>query len=63
MNPIFKSLYVDSQKWRANDLVSQDRKRFADIIPIKNLGLAGLLSNGGYSGSVFFQQWFTRAPP
>jgi len=61
--PIFKSLYVDSQKWRANDLVSQDRKRFADIIPIKNLGLAGLLSNGGYSGSVFFQQWFTEHHP
>ncbi len=29
----------------------------------KDLGLAGLLSNGGYSGSLFFQRWFTEHHP
>jgi hypothetical protein len=61
--PIFKSLYLDNQKWRINDKVAPDRRQFADIIPVKDLGLAGLLSNGGYSGSVFFQQWFTEHHP
>ncbi|MCL2459046.1 MAG: DNA integrity scanning protein DisA nucleotide-binding domain protein [Desulfobulbus sp.] len=58
--PIFKNLYVDTQKWRVNEKVRFDRKHFAEIIPVKDPGLAGLLSNGGYSGSVFFQQWFTE---
>jgi hypothetical protein len=61
--PIFKTLYCESQKWRINEKVQRDRKKFADIIPVKNLGLAGLLSHGGYSGSVFFQQWFTEHHP
>jgi len=61
--PIFKTLYLDNQKWRVNERVISDRKMFADIIPVKDLGLAGLLSHGGYSGSVFFQQWFTEHHP
>ncbi len=61
--PIFNSLYLENQKWRTNEKVPCDRKQFADIIPVKDLGLAGLLSNGGYSGSVFFQQWFTEHHP
>ena len=61
--PIFNTLYLDNQKWRINEKVQRDRKKFADIISVKNLGLAGLLSHGGYSGSVFFQQWFTEHHP
>ena len=61
--PIFKSLYLDNQKWRDNDKVPTNRKQFADILPVKDPGLAGLLANGGYSGSVFFQQWFTEHHP
>ncbi|MCL2789784.1 MAG: DNA integrity scanning protein DisA nucleotide-binding domain protein [Desulfobulbus sp.] len=61
--PIFKNLYLDTQKWRVNDKVQLDRKHYAEIIPVKDPGLAGLLSNGGYSGSVFFQQWFTEHHP
>ncbi|MGE4560427.1 MAG: DNA integrity scanning protein DisA nucleotide-binding domain protein [Desulfobulbus sp.] len=61
--PIFKSLYVDNQQWRNNSLVEIDSKQFADIKPVKDPGLAGLLSNGGYSGAVFFQQWFTEHHP
>lgn len=61
--PIFKSLYVDNQKWRICENVQHDRRNFADITPVKDPGLAGLLSHGGYSGSVFFQQWFTEHHP
>ena len=61
--PIFNTLYLENQKWRINEKVSRDRKKFADIIPVKDLGLAGLISHGGYSGSVFFQQWFTEHHP
>ena len=61
--PIFNTLYLDNQQWRVNEKVQCDRKKFADIIPVKDLGLAGLLSHGGYSGSVFFQQWFTEHHP
>jgi hypothetical protein len=61
--PIFRSLYVDNQQWRMNDKVSRDRRKFSEILPVKDPGLAGLLSNGGYSSSVFFQQWFTEHHP
>ncbi len=61
--PIFKSLYIDNQAWRHNQRAPCDRKAYGDILPIKNLGLAGLLSHGGQSGSVYFQQWFTEHHP
>ena len=61
--PIFKSLYVDNEGWREHDKIAADRKQFAEIMPVKDPGLAGLLSNGGYSGAVFFQQWFTEHHP
>jgi len=60
---IFHRLYVENQKWRTEEKVTQDRKKFANVIPVNDLGLAGLLSNGGYSGAVFFQQWFTEHHP
>ncbi len=42
--PIFNTLYLENQKWRMNANVQRDRKKFTDIIPVKDLGLAGLLS-------------------
>lgn len=61
--PILKALYIDNQDWRQNKQAKMERNGFADITPIRDLGLAGLLSNGGYSSSVFFQQWFTEHHP
>lgn len=60
---IFKALYVDNEQWRDKVWVPHNPKKFAEIVPIGDLGLAGLLSQGGYSGSVFFQQWFTEHHP
>ena len=61
--PVFKALYLDDQKWRHEVIVPSDKRRFAEIHAVKDLGLAGLLSNGGYSGALFFQRWFTEHHP
>ncbi len=61
--PIFKKFYLDNQKWRINEKLQHCRSRFAEILPVKDPGLAGLLSNGGHSQAVFFQQWFTEHHP
>ncbi len=61
--PIFKNLYIDHRDWRDSAVARMDRRHFADITPMPDPGLAGLLTSGGYSGSVFFQQWFTEHHP
>ncbi len=61
--PVFKALYLDDLKWRHDVIVPFDKRRFAEIDVVKDLGLAGLLSNGGYSGALFFQRWFTEHHP
>ncbi len=61
--PVFKALYIDNETWRSKVSIVPDKSRFAEIYPEKELGLAGLLSHGGYSGSVFYQRWFTEHHP
>ncbi len=61
--PRFKELYLDSDQWRRNISISRDKNRFSYILPEKNLQLAGLISCGGRSSSVFFQMWFTDHHP
>ncbi|UCF90113.1 MAG: diadenylate cyclase [Desulfobacterales bacterium] len=61
--PRFKELYLDSQKWRSEVRVPLDKKNFGYMRPEKNLQLAGLISYGGRSGSVFYQMWFTEHHP
>ncbi len=59
----FKALYIDNEEWREAVQVETDRRCFADITMVEDVDLAGLLSCGGYSGSVFFQRWFTEHHP
>lgn len=61
--PRFKELYLDSDQWRRNISISRDKNRFSYMLPEKNLQLAGLISCGGRSSSVFFQMWFTDHHP
>ena len=61
--PIFKSLYLDNQNWRRVERVPDKYDDYAEIVAVKDLGLTGLISSGGHSGSVFFQQWFTEHHP
>ncbi len=59
----FKALYLDSDEWQKNVSITLDKRNFADIQYVKDLGLAGLISYGGYSGTIFFQRWFTDHHP
>jgi hypothetical protein len=61
--PKFKELYIDSDNWRKKNSMKYDKKKFSDLIPEKNLGLAGLISYGGKSSSIVFQMWFTDHHP
>jgi hypothetical protein len=61
--PKFKELYIDSDGWRKKTVIRYDKKNFSDLIPEKNLELAGLISYGGRSSSVVYQMWFTEHHP
>ncbi len=61
--PILKNMYVANQEWRKKSNIPVDLNRYAEVIPVPDPELAGLLSSGGYSSSVFFQQWFTENHP
>lgn len=61
--PKFKELYIDSAGWREKTAIGYDKKKFSNLIPEKNLELAGLISYGGRSSSVVYQMWFTEHHP
>jgi hypothetical protein len=61
--PKFKELYIDSDDWRTKCSIKYDKKKFNNLIPEKNLGLAGLISYGGRSSSIVYQMWFTDHHP
>ena len=61
--PRFRELFVDSHDWRHAPSLLSCLKRFDQILPEKDLGLAGLISFGGRSASVFYQMWFTEHHP
>jgi len=61
--PKFKELYIDSDDWRNKNSIKYDKRKFSNLIPEKNLGLAGLISYGGRSSAIGFQMWFTDHHP
>jgi hypothetical protein len=61
--PKLKELYLDNQAWRSDASIPRDKKAFSNMQPIGNLQLAGLISFGERSGSVFYQMWFTEHHP
>jgi hypothetical protein len=61
--PKFEELYLKSDQWRQVPLGSRDRRKFADVVRERDLQLAGLISQGGRSGSVFYQMWFAEHHP
>ncbi len=59
----FKELYIDSQRWRDAAPDYSQLQKHGHINPEKNLGMAGLISFGGRSRSLFYQMWFTEHHP
>ena len=62
--PILKELYLQSNQWR-KDVAEEVLKKMhsGHIHAEKNLQLAGLISHGGRSRSIFYQMWFTEHHP
>ncbi len=61
--PKFKELYLDSNAWLHNIDLARGKKKFGHMITEKNLDLAGLISQGGRSGTVYYQMWFSEHHP
>ncbi len=58
-----KELYLNSDEWRKKTHNTKKIKGFREFFPEKNLGLAGLISFGGRSLSIFYQMLFTEHHP
>jgi hypothetical protein len=61
--PKFQQLYVEDSAWRKKGPPESDRLKYDRILTEPDLGLAGLISFGGRSSSVFYQMWFTEHHP
>jgi len=61
--PILKEIYFDSDDWKKAAADLEMVRRFGQIQVEKNLELAGLISCGGRSFSIFYQMWFTEHHP
>jgi hypothetical protein len=62
--PILKEIYLKSNQWR-KDVAAKTLKKMLSghILAQNNLQLAGLISCGGRSRSIFYQMWFTEHHP
>jgi len=59
----FKELYLDDETWRTDAPEFKQLQEHGHINPEQNIGLAGLISYGGRSRSLFYQMWFTEHHP
>ncbi len=62
-DPALTNLFITNSTWRSKVELQNDKARFSHILPEENLGLDGLITYGGHSGSVFYQMWFTEHHP
>lgn len=61
--PKLKELYLDSGEWRTRGPDTETMNWPGEMFPEKSLELAGLISYGGRSRSIFYQMWFTEHHP
>ena len=61
--PKLKAIYLDDDSWRQHLEKNDPLNSFCHIESQPNLQLDGLISNGGSSGPVFYQMWFTEHHP
>jgi len=61
--PRFQELYIDNLDWQGSGPHLFLKNGFFQLVPEENLQLAGLISFGGRSSSIFYQMWFTEHHP
>ncbi|KPA19660.1 DNA-binding protein, partial [Candidatus Magnetomorum sp. HK-1] len=61
--PKLKEIYIDSDNWRKNAIYASRQSVLDQPLSEPNLQLAGLISYGGTSRSIFYQMWFTEHHP
>lgn len=61
--PKLEKLYLDYESWRDYPPAFKGMNTFGHVYPEGNLQLAGLISCGGKSSSLFYQMWFTEHHP
>ncbi len=61
--PRLQELYLDSDDWRKQRPVPLLKNGSFHLAPEKGLQMAGLISYGGRSQSVFYQMWFREHHP
>jgi hypothetical protein len=61
--PKLEELYLDSVQWRQVSHDFEDVQLSCMVYPERNLQLAGLISFGGRTRSIFYQMWFTEHHP
>lgn len=61
--PRLKELFIDTDDWRNPPLRPFLKNGSFHMVPEKNLQLAGIISCGGRSSSVFYQMWFSEHHP
>ena len=61
--PRLKELFIDTDDWRNPPLRPFLKNGSFHMVPEKNLQLAGIISYGGRSSSVFYQMWFSEHHP
>ena len=59
----FKELYLDNLDWQEDGGYRFLQNGSFYMVPEENLQMAGLISYGGRSSSVFYQMWFTEHHP
>ncbi len=58
--PILEKLYLKSDSWRKSFPDIQQVRLWRHLYPERKLDLAGLISCGGRTRSIFYQMWFTE---
>ena len=61
--PRLKELFIDTVDWRNRPHNPFLKNGSFHMVPEKNLQLAGIISYGGRSSSVFYQMWFSEHHP
>ncbi|WP_027184627.1 diadenylate cyclase [Desulfovibrio inopinatus] len=61
--PKLREIYINANEWRSKAPAAKTLKPFGSVVAADDIALAGLISYGAYSRSIFYQRWFTEHQP